>query len=296
MAMRFVCETCGKLLQTEDIHAGMSVACPGCNATVTVPQPGQVAFVEFSCLSCGTSFRVPVEMAGKHTHCPDCNTSLEVPGPTQTSAPASFVTEPPPVPSPPLSSSTVATGAPPHRRVPIQEDKPRPVYVPGQKKTSPATVIMLVLCGVIALFVLIMIIIKANEKKPVKTYDLLAKVGYNTGTDRFELKNQSAGSWKNVRIQIHVGSVVYSYSVNSVMAPGDDVNIPIRSFSADGHPPLDPFKTRPQKIVISAIRSDGNKGSRTINWWKRENFPTTRPGVNTKTPDATTHDMGTEPR
>lgn len=304
MAIRFVCETCGKLLQTEDIHAGMSVPCPDCNATVTVPQPGQAAFVEFSCLSCGTPFRVPVDMAGKRTHCPDCNATLEVPGPTYASGPAdpgiavasspplppvAFGTEPPP-PPPPMSGLTgFGAALPPRRGAPVQEEKPRPVYIPGQKKTSPAVVIMLILCGVIALFVLIMTITKPSEEKSVKTYDLFATIKYNTGTDQLKLKNQSAKPWQDVLVQIHAGSVIYSYRVSSVMPAGGDVNISIRSFSAAGHPPLDPFKTRPQKIVVSAMRSDGNRGSRTIAWWGQASFSKTRPSVNTEKPDATTH-------
>ena len=275
MAIQFVCDKCGKLLQTEDFQAGTALQCPGCKATVMVPPPGQPAFVEFACLACGTTFRVPAHMAGKRTHCPECNAALEVPSAlnTLTTSPPPTPPSPPPAVVPPVAPPQINTEPPPVPPFSPPRTVSRPAehtdYVPGETQDNTTGMILLIICGVLLLLTMIGLVYYFTRPRTASADTILVAVNYKRDKDELDITNQTVSAWEDVLLEIHVGDVIYKCSPPSPWPARRTVTVSLRSFSASGQPPLDPFRIRPDKLVVWATLPEGIRTSRTVPWMRQ---------------------------
>jgi phage FluMu protein Com len=76
MDIEFDCEQCGQHLAIEEAGAGLTIQCPKCKQSLTVPSPKKI---KFRCGKCGRLLQCDEGFAGEAFQCPKCHESLTVP-------------------------------------------------------------------------------------------------------------------------------------------------------------------------------------------------------------------------
>jgi phage FluMu protein Com len=72
----FKCEACGKYLLVDDVAAGLSIKCPDCDASITIPK----WLVVQQCPNCNRVLTASAAMKGELVRCPSCQGEVQIPG------------------------------------------------------------------------------------------------------------------------------------------------------------------------------------------------------------------------
>jgi uncharacterized paraquat-inducible protein A len=72
----FKCEACRNHLVVDEARRGMSVECPDCHASITIPS----VLVVHQCPHCQQRLMLPPAMKGELVHCSSCQGEIRLPG------------------------------------------------------------------------------------------------------------------------------------------------------------------------------------------------------------------------
>jgi hypothetical protein len=80
MDIRFRCNSCGHSFGVDQNSAGkVTMHCPNCGGTSTVPKAATGTDITFYCDQCGQSIAIDAVCAGLRAECPKCGQPLTVP-------------------------------------------------------------------------------------------------------------------------------------------------------------------------------------------------------------------------
>ena len=79
--INFDCPVCGHNLEVSEKGAGMTVPCPECSNTITIPfmTAEEENTLSLDCPYCKQSLGAPFDMAGQLIDCPSCNKAIVIP-------------------------------------------------------------------------------------------------------------------------------------------------------------------------------------------------------------------------
>jgi phage FluMu protein Com len=72
----FKCRVCGKYLVVDDEGAGLTVDCPDCRASISIPD----LLLVHECPHCKQIVKAACEMTGELVLCRSCQTEVRLPG------------------------------------------------------------------------------------------------------------------------------------------------------------------------------------------------------------------------